>query len=258
MQSALLFFLIATSFAGLIPAAHAQSLPRLEAGQSLGHALGLSAATNFRDLGGYKTSAGKTVARGLVYRSDVFHPMREPDIAKLERIGLTRVYDLRTVAEIKAQPDQIPADVTYVHLDALADAQSAAPAQLGALMHHPQKATAELGGGKIEAIFADGYRQFVSLPSAQRAYRELFLSLADTSNLPAVFHCTTGKDCTGWMETQRHRGSEVINPSTISRIGALYAKVFCVCGSRDMRTPARAIGTRAGHQEAQHPRHLRG
>src|SRR5262245_23556535 len=75
MPSALLFFLIATSFAGLTPAADAQSLPRLEAGQSLGHALGLSAATNLRDLGGYTTSDGKTVARRLVYRSDVFHPL---------------------------------------------------------------------------------------------------------------------------------------------------------------------------------------
>jgi protein-tyrosine phosphatase len=166
MPSAVLFFLLATSCAGLIPAVHAQSLPRLEAGQSLGHALGLAAATSLRDLGGYKTSDGKTVAHRLVYRSDVFHPMSQSDIAQLERIGLTRVYDLRTVAEIKAQPDQIPADVTYVQLDVLADAQSAAPAQLGALMHDPQKATAELGGGKIEAIFADGYRQFVSLPSA--------------------------------------------------------------------------------------------
>ena len=104
MPSALLFFLIATSFAGLIPAADAQSLPRLEAGQSLSYALGLSAATNLRDLGGYTTNDGKTVVRGLVYRSDVFHPMSQADIAKLERIGLTRVYDLCTAAEIKAQP----------------------------------------------------------------------------------------------------------------------------------------------------------
>ena len=36
------------------------------------------------------------------------------------------------------------------------------------------------------------------MPSAKQSYRTLFLSLADRQNLPAVFHCTTGKDRTGW------------------------------------------------------------
>jgi protein-tyrosine phosphatase len=153
---------------------------------------------NLRDLGGYQTSDGRTVRRGLVYRSDVFHPMRKEDIAKLARIGLRQDYDLRTVAEIKAQPDQVPAGVHYVSLNVLADAQAAAPAQLEAMLHNPKKASVSLGGGKLEAHFAEGYREFVSLPSARQAYRDLFLALADTSKLPAVFHCTTGKDRTGW------------------------------------------------------------
>jgi protein-tyrosine phosphatase len=194
----LLALLLAVAVSTSVPLALVQTLPQLEAGQSLGHALGLKAATNLRDLGGYKTADGSTVARGLLYRSDVFNPMSEQDIAKLQRIGLKSNYDLRTDPEIKKQPDQVPAGIEYVHLDVLADAQSAAPAQLEALMGDPKKASVALGGGKLEAEFAKGYRDFVSLPSAKRAYRELFLSITDISKLPAVFHCTTGKDRTGW------------------------------------------------------------
>jgi protein-tyrosine phosphatase len=128
----------------------------------------------------------------------MFNPMSADDIAKLGRVGLRQVYDLRTAPEIKVQPDQVPADANIVFLNVLADQQSAAPAQLEALLHDPKRATAVLGGGKIEAHFADGYREFVSLPSAKRAYRTLYVSLADRPKLPAVFHCTTGKDRTGW------------------------------------------------------------
>jgi hypothetical protein len=53
----------------------AASLPHLEPGQSMGIALGIPAAPNFRDVGGYVTADGLTVARGLVYRSGVFYPM---------------------------------------------------------------------------------------------------------------------------------------------------------------------------------------
>lgn len=193
--------LAATAHSAVAPATFAQvsgSMPKLEAGASLGRMLGLSAATNLRDLGGYGTTGGKTVIRGFVYRSDVFSPLGADDITRLGRVGFRQVYDLRTVPEMKAQPDQIPAGAVHVPLNVLADAQSAAPAQLEALMHDPRKANAVLGGGKVEAHFAEGYREFVSLPSAKRAYRELFTALADRSRLPAVFHCTTGKDRTGW------------------------------------------------------------
>jgi protein-tyrosine phosphatase len=36
------------------------------------------------------------------------------------------------------------------------------------------------------------------LPSAKESFRKLFLALGDRGQLPALFHCTTGKDRTGW------------------------------------------------------------
>mgnify|MGYP001825317758 FL=1 len=176
----------------------ADSLPQLAAGQSLGRALEIPSVPNLRDVGGYKTRDGATVVSGLVYRSDTFNPMSAGELKKLERLNLKNDYDLRTIAEAKVKPDLIPPGVRYHLLNVLADAKSAAPAQLEALMHQPKKANAVLGGGKIEALFMEAYREFVSLPSAKQSYRTLFLALADRRKLPAVFHCTTGKDRTGW------------------------------------------------------------
>jgi protein-tyrosine phosphatase len=176
----------------------AGAVPELPPGQSLGIALGIPTVPNLRDVGGYRTRDGATVARGLAYRSDTFNPMSPEDIKKLARLVLKNDYDLRTAAEAKAMPDEIPAGVRYHLLNVLADAKSAAPAELEALMHDPKKANTELGNGRIEALFMEGYREFVTLPSAKQSYRTLFLSLAEPAKLPGVFHCTTGKDRTGW------------------------------------------------------------
>ena len=176
----------------------AEALPKLAPGQSLGIALGIPPIPNLRDVGGYTTREGAVVARGIAYRSDTFNPMNTSDIRKLELLKLKNDYDLRTTLEAKERPDQMPPGVHYELLNVLADAKSSAPAELEALLHDPKKANAVLGGGKIEEMFENAYREFISLPSAKQSYRTLFLSLADRQKLPAVFHCTTGKDRTGW------------------------------------------------------------
>ncbi len=180
--------------------AHGQAattaLPQLGPGESLGKALGLSAAPNLRDLGGYKTRDGRTVVRGLLYRSDRL-ALNADDVRKLAALGLTHDFDLRTAAEVGAQPDQIPEGVTWVGLDVLADGSPPSMSRLSAL-RDPKTANDSLGGGKAEAIFTDIYRAVISLPSARKAYGELFTALADRGHTPALFHCTTGKDRTGW------------------------------------------------------------
>lgn len=163
-----------------------------------GQNLGIASVPNLRDMGGYETSDGKTVAPHLVYRSSQLSKISPDDMKKLAGLKLRNAYDLRTAEERKARPEELPPGVNHVVLDVLADSPQAEPAQLEKLMQDPKKASAVLRGGKVEAKFKASYREFVSLPSARREFRKLFLALGDRKQLPALFHCTTGKDRTGW------------------------------------------------------------
>ena len=164
----------------------------------LGLSLGIATVPNLRDLGGYKTTDGATVKHGLLYRSNQLAKISPEDMGKITKLGLKNDYDLRTEGERTPLPDELPPGVNNIWLDVLKDAKGSAPTNLLALLQNPEEGNKELGDGKIEAVFIQSYRDFVSLPSAKTSYNELFTSLADQNKLPALFHCTTGKDRTGW------------------------------------------------------------
>jgi protein-tyrosine phosphatase len=105
---------------------------------------------------------------------------------------------MRTAAERDAEPDVVPEGTEQIVCDVLKDSQSAAPAQLHKVLSDPALAEQMLGGGKAVQMFERGYREIVSLPSALSAYRKFFTSIAQDAHRPALFHCTTGKDRTGW------------------------------------------------------------
>jgi len=163
-----------------------------------GQSLGIASVTNLRDVGGYKTLDGKTVTRGLAFRSNELNPISPDDMKKIAALGLKNDYDLRTVAEAKAMPDELPQGVEYTLLNVLADAPKSSPAMLEELVRDPKEANIKLGDGRIDSMFMVGYKEFITLPSAKSSFSELFLSLANAEKTPALFHCTTGKDRTGW------------------------------------------------------------
>lgn len=175
----------------------AQIDPSTQPGQSLG----IESVPNLRDLGGYRTADGQMLASGLLYRSNQLYHVSPDDMQKVANLNLKYVYDLRTYDEMQSRPEELPPDVSHVWLDVLADSPQAGPAMLEKLMADPKLANQELGGGKVAKMFAGSYREFVSLPSARHEYRKLYLSLANRDMLPALFHCTTGKDRTGWAAT---------------------------------------------------------
>ncbi|GAB1370188.1 tyrosine-protein phosphatase [Ignavibacteriales bacterium] len=164
----------------------------------LGHSLGIASIPNLRDMGGYKTANGATVTKGLVYRANQLFNVSAGDMLKIEKLNLKNVFDLRTAAEKNPMPDELPVGVNNIWLDVLADVPASGPANLNALLSDPKNANIELGDGKVEALFKQAYRHCISLSSAKTGYRKLFLALGDKNQVPALFHCATGKDRTGW------------------------------------------------------------
>jgi protein-tyrosine phosphatase len=163
-----------------------------------GTSLGIASVPNLRDTGGYTTADGSMVRRGVAYRSNQLNPISADDMKKIAGLGLKNDFDLRTVEEREAKPDELPAGVKNVWLNVLADAKGVSPAEVEKLLNDPKAANEVLGGGKAAAAFVKTYREFITLPSANAAFRQLFVELGEKNQLPSLYHCTTGKDRTGW------------------------------------------------------------
>jgi len=153
---------------------------------------------NLRDIGGYATSSGGRVRTGQLFRSTDLTHLEGEDLERFAELGIRTVFDLRTEPERTAEPDVVPDGTEQVVCDVLKDAQGAAPAQVIKALSDPALAEKMLGGGRSVQLFEGGYRQIVSLPSALSAYRDFFGRITEDAQRPALFHCTTGKDRTGW------------------------------------------------------------
>jgi protein-tyrosine phosphatase len=160
--------------------------------------LNLVSAPNFRDAGGYRTADGKWVRMGLLYRSDQLDRLSREDLDTLHADGLHLVCDLRTDAERKHGMDKLPAGAQAMIADvAGGDSATSGVAKLLSGHGDPQQM---LGDGRAAQLMIDTNRQFVESPTAKAAYKALFERLADSRSLPATFHCSAGKDRTGWAQ----------------------------------------------------------
>ncbi|MGW1887567.1 tyrosine-protein phosphatase [Streptomyces sp. NPDC001970] len=168
-------------------------------------AIPAATVVNLRDLGSTPLAGGRVVRSGLLLRSgplDRLDPVADPAVAAL---GIRTVVDFRTRGERRARPDHVPPDGRLLLADVLADflASGALPAaaRLRDVLRDPAAAERELGGGRTHTVFADTYRALVSTESARRGYGAFLKELADPESGTVLFHCTAGKDRTGWATT---------------------------------------------------------
>ncbi|WP_030155863.1 tyrosine-protein phosphatase [Streptomyces sp. NRRL S-244] len=159
----------------------------------------LQGAVNVRDLGGYRTWTGGQVRQGLVYRSDALGKLTPADTTALSGLGLKKVVDFRIPMEVQYDgADRLPAGLT---------ATSRPVSDLGlygtllGAISSGDPATQEqmLGGGRAEAYMRDIYRTFVTGPENRAQFATTLREIADGGQGPLLFHCTSGKDRTGWM-----------------------------------------------------------
>ena len=143
--------------------------------------LDFEGCVNFRDLGGYRTADGRTVAWRRLFRADGLHKLTGSDRAQLRDLGLTTVIDLRTLDEA-AQRGSFPVDDVPVRY-------------VGLPLTDVLPATEDLPDWGEAAYVATRYGAMVS--EGGPVLTEAIHVLADSGSLPAVMHCSAGKDRTG-------------------------------------------------------------
>jgi len=137
-------------------------------------------SSNFRRVG------GPGAALRHLYRSDHLGALDAADAAQIRALGITRVLDFRGVDERTAAACRLP-DVT-VHSLPIEPTIVQKLTELLAAGHR-------LTGPDIVAHMQDTYRGFVRHNTAR--FAEFFEHLL-ASGEPTVFHCTAGKDRTGF------------------------------------------------------------
>lgn len=64
----------------------------------------LDGVQNFRDIGGYRTSDGRRVKWGLIYRSAELSRLTPEDLMEITGLNIQSVHDLRSVEERQSEP----------------------------------------------------------------------------------------------------------------------------------------------------------
>lgn len=147
--------------------------------------LRLDGAPNFRDLGGYRATDGRTVRYGRVFRSGHLAAITDADLALLEVAGIRTVVDFRPGNEQEVFGiDRLPATAHLVSIP-IGEA-GMAPAVHAALRRADYRALPDLAIAN----------QVLVRDHAEQLGQTLRL-IATAESHPVVMHCIGGKDRTG-------------------------------------------------------------
>jgi protein-tyrosine phosphatase len=142
--------------------------------------IALEGAVNFRDLGGYLADGGRRTRWRVLFRADGLGELTESDLATIRELGIRTVVDLRSGTELEQGRFDVDAHPVSFHhfpfIDELPD------------METFKRSPGMLGTQYKEMLDGAGAQVVAALEV-----------LAEPGALPAVFHCSAGKDRTGLL-----------------------------------------------------------
>ncbi|ONM48528.1 tyrosine-protein phosphatase [Nocardia donostiensis] len=144
---------------------------------------------NCRDLTGIAARDGATIRPNRVFRSDALNTATDADLQKLTELGVGTVIDFRSDTEAGRRWDRIPEGTRYVRLPINAG-------NLSALLTRPDGPPPF--GEALAEVMRSINRQFVT-EAAFRAQFAAALHHIAAADRGVLYHCTAGKDRTGWM-----------------------------------------------------------
>lgn len=147
--------------------------------------MSISNPSNFRDLAAH-AKAARGIRVHTLFRSDHLGALNEADARQIQALGIRRVLDFRGVNERTSAACMLP-DVTVHSL--------AIEPTIVQVLTDLLAAGRELTPAEVVTHMQDTYRGFVR--NNTHRFAEFFAHLLE-SNQPTVFHCTAGKDRTGF------------------------------------------------------------
>ena len=148
--------------------------------------LPMDGAFNTRELGGYKTTDGKSVKWGVLFRSDKLSDISENDQKYLQSLGIKRIVDFRSEAEKTEDPNIIPEGINYIETPINVD---------GAMRSKIEAVLKGETNKEVKSFLVDANKEFVTNYTA--VYEDFLRGLIDEDG-PTLFHCTAGKDRAGF------------------------------------------------------------
>jgi protein-tyrosine phosphatase len=155
--------------------------------------LNFEGIANFRDLGGYANEQGQQVKWGVLYRSGTFAHSSRADLQGLQQLQLATLIDFRSGGEKEEEPNQLPqpASFTVVEIPTLDEGNKAL---VGEVMERVE--SGNFDGFDPDHFMLTANRQFATEFTPQ--FRQFIHTVLDAGGKPVAWHCSAGKDRTGF------------------------------------------------------------
>lgn len=145
----------------------------------------LEKSINIRDIGGYTGHDGRKIKWRKVIRSEELAHLSDKDVSYFSALKLKHVFDFRNQFKSERQVDRLPKNTEYHLL--------------------PIFSSADMGVDHMDFTQPGAVDQFMrniyKIQTEERAqcFAEVLKYLTEPSEFPILYHCTNGKDRTGFM-----------------------------------------------------------
>lgn len=149
--------------------------------------------SNFRDLGGYAAAGGAQVKWGTLYRSGHLARVKSADLRLFKSLGIHTVIDFRSDQEREKDPNRLPDSNNFktLSLPILDPSTSSWAKELRAAIQ-----TKKFHNFDPSSKMAEWY-QVLAVENVDQ-YKRFIHAVLNAQGAPVLWHCTAGKDRTGF------------------------------------------------------------